>query len=334
MKNSPLDWHGDHIHTNYRDLFAFLRDRDYYVEILGQPFTCFNADLYSTLIIADSEEEFFEEEIEKLQDDVRKRGLSVLVTADWYNLDVMDKVKFFDENTRQWWSPQTGGANVPALNHLLRDFGIQFTDKIYSGSVRFRANDDIAPQKRFSYNSGSSLGNFPEEGFVVRAPLKDEVLQELNGVSLVTRDVPIMGFLQVPDGEGRVVAFGDSSCFDGVYLKEDSCLWLIELFLDFTAKGIVDKFLSEVRTPFAPTDHLTPPSPYTSPTFGQYSKVNGKSLPRCFTPQDVRIQYNHSAANSRFEEEEDLTLLSGSRSGPFISQVGPRPGESTLSPIL
>ena len=31
----------------------------------------------------------------------------------------MKKVRFFDENTRLWWVPDTGGANIPALNDLL-----------------------------------------------------------------------------------------------------------------------------------------------------------------------------------------------------------------------
>ncbi|PIK53886.1 putative membrane-bound transcription factor site-1 protease [Apostichopus japonicus] len=37
-------------------------------------------------------------------------GLSVIIFADWYNTTVMKKVKFFDENTRQWWMPDTGGS--------------------------------------------------------------------------------------------------------------------------------------------------------------------------------------------------------------------------------
>jgi len=35
-------------------------------------------------------------------------GLSLIVFADWYNTTVMEKVKFYDENTRQWWLPDTG----------------------------------------------------------------------------------------------------------------------------------------------------------------------------------------------------------------------------------
>ena len=44
----------------------------------------------------------FQEEIEKLPRDVLN-GLSLIVFADWYNTTVMEKVKFYDENTRQWY---------------------------------------------------------------------------------------------------------------------------------------------------------------------------------------------------------------------------------------
>ena len=33
MKNDPLDWNGDHIHTNFRDLYQHLRNSGYYVEV-------------------------------------------------------------------------------------------------------------------------------------------------------------------------------------------------------------------------------------------------------------------------------------------------------------
>jgi membrane-bound transcription factor site-1 protease len=58
-------------------------------------------------LIVDPEEEYFDEEIIKLQNDV-KNGLNLAVFGDWFNTDVMDKVRFFDENTRQWWVPDTG----------------------------------------------------------------------------------------------------------------------------------------------------------------------------------------------------------------------------------
>lgn len=53
---SPLDWHGDHIHTNFNGMYDHLRGMGYFVEVLGGPFTCFDGGAYATLIIADPEE--------------------------------------------------------------------------------------------------------------------------------------------------------------------------------------------------------------------------------------------------------------------------------------
>ena len=70
----------------------------YYVEVLGSPYTCFDASQYGTLMIVDAEEEYFPEEIAKLKRDV-DAGLSVVVFGEWYNTSVMKKVKFYGENT-------------------------------------------------------------------------------------------------------------------------------------------------------------------------------------------------------------------------------------------
>ncbi len=100
MKNDPLDWNGDHIHTNFKDMYHHLRSSGYYVEVLGWPFTCFDARHYGALLVTDPEEEYFPEESAKLRKDVEELGLSLIVMADWYNTTVMKKVKFYDENTR------------------------------------------------------------------------------------------------------------------------------------------------------------------------------------------------------------------------------------------
>ena len=34
---------------------------------------------------------------------------------------------------RQWWMPDTGGANIPALNDLLAPWSIAFSDDVYEG---------------------------------------------------------------------------------------------------------------------------------------------------------------------------------------------------------
>lgn len=36
MRSDPLDWNADHIHTNFKDLYAHLRSRGYFVDILGR----------------------------------------------------------------------------------------------------------------------------------------------------------------------------------------------------------------------------------------------------------------------------------------------------------
>jgi hypothetical protein len=55
-RNSPLDWHGDHPHTNYQELYMHLRRRGFFVEVLGQPLTCIDARHYGTLLLVDPEE--------------------------------------------------------------------------------------------------------------------------------------------------------------------------------------------------------------------------------------------------------------------------------------
>ena len=37
---------GDHVHTNFRDMYNSLRSNGYFVEVLGSPFTCFDATQY------------------------------------------------------------------------------------------------------------------------------------------------------------------------------------------------------------------------------------------------------------------------------------------------
>ena len=74
---------------------------------------------YGALLMVDSEEEYYPEEISKLKDDVEKEGLGLIVFGEWYNVDTMVKMKFFDDNTRSWWTPVTGDACKPhvCLSH-------------------------------------------------------------------------------------------------------------------------------------------------------------------------------------------------------------------------
>uniref|UniRef100_A0A182JXP7 Membrane-bound transcription factor site-1 protease n=1 Tax=Anopheles christyi TaxID=43041 RepID=A0A182JXP7_9DIPT len=194
IKSDPLDWRADHIHTNFKDMYTHLRNAGYYVEVLGAPYTCFNASHYGTLLVVDPEEEFFPTEIAKLREDVLDRQLSVIVFADWYNTSVMRRIKFYDENTRQWWMPDTGGANVPALNDLLRGFGIALGDRVADGYFDMRDH-------RMYYASGANIVRFPvgEGTILVERDLLDEglaITQPEEPRSKVRTRTAILGMLQ------------------------------------------------------------------------------------------------------------------------------------------
>jgi len=42
------DWNGDHIHTNFRNLYEKLREKGFFVEVLGEDYLCFDASQYGT----------------------------------------------------------------------------------------------------------------------------------------------------------------------------------------------------------------------------------------------------------------------------------------------
>jgi membrane-bound transcription factor site-1 protease len=235
LKQEPFDWNGDHPYTNFRDFYNHLRSAGFFIDILGDPFTCFNATQYGTLLIVDPEEEFFPEEIEKLGRDVREHGLSVAVFADWYNEDVMKKLNFFDENTKRMWVPITGGSNLPALNDLLSQWGIQFGDLVFDGDI-------IIDSQVAQYASGTGIAQFPSGGILVPFQLKDQ-----GASSSELQAVPILG-LHSPahvdktheddDGlhAGRIAVFGDSSCLDGAArLDRKNCYWLAKDLLMYAS---------------------------------------------------------------------------------------------------
>ncbi len=86
MSFYPLFRNGDHIHTNFRDMYNSLRASGYFVEVLGSPYTCFDASQYGALLVVDSEEEFFREEIDKLRLDVAEKGLSLVSVCVLYRI--------------------------------------------------------------------------------------------------------------------------------------------------------------------------------------------------------------------------------------------------------
>ncbi|WZZ38663.1 hypothetical protein YC2023_034922 [Brassica napus] len=275
VRNDILDWHGDHLHTNYHIMFNMLRDAGYYIETLGSPLTCFDAQQYGTLLMVDLEDEYFPEEIEKLRYDVINTGLGLIVFAEWYNVDTMVKMRFFDDNTRSWWTPVTGGANIPALNNLLASFGIAFGDKILNG-------DFSIDGEQSRYASGTNIVRFPAGGFMHSFPLLDSsesgATQNLLLTGSSKEDPAVLGLLSI--GDGRVGVYGDSNCLDSSHMVTN-CYWLLKKMLDFTSSNIKDPVLfSKFSKRYSPvtTDEKQLPSRRTDVNFSTYSSVIGKEL--------------------------------------------------------
>ncbi|XP_033626163.1 membrane-bound transcription factor site-1 protease-like [Asterias rubens] len=269
MKNDPLDWNGDHVHTNFKAMYEHLRTAGFFVEVLGAPFTCYDAKEYGTLLIVDPEEEFFPEEVTKLKRDI-DQGLSVIIFADWYNVTVMKKVKFYDENTRQWWMPDTGGSNIPALNDLLSPWGMAFGDGVFEGDFELAEN-------RATYSSGSSIIKFPSGGLLIHQTLQDQGQEVIHGKADQVSNVPILGLYQHSLESGRIVLYGDSNCLDSSHMKTD-CFWLLEGLLQYTAYDNLSPMFTQARkSSHSPTGPLPPvgslPTRMEGNHLYRYSKV-------------------------------------------------------------
>ncbi|XP_077301788.1 membrane-bound transcription factor site-1 protease [Arctopsyche grandis] len=320
IKSDPLDWNADHIHTNFKDLYQNLRNLGYYVEVLGSPLTCLDASQYGTLLLVDPEEEYFPEEIAKLKKDVDE-GLSVVIFADWYNTSVMRKARFYDENTRQWWMPETGGANVPALNDLLSVFQIALGDRVFEGNFKLGDHE-------MYYASGTHIHTFPLHGVLVSTALKDQgkqilVLENSEAKNQNAKEeilqVPILGLLQtnlynlyndVQPSEnitypnqtltlihkrqsGRLAIYGDSNCLDSSHL-EKACFWMLDAILEYTSTGHMSKLFLDNNSPHREVNIIPSELPQRMKGNGlhRYSRVlennmNGgtRPLPICETHQ-------------------------------------------------
>ncbi|CAO1416110.1 unnamed protein product [Diamesa tonsa] len=312
IKQDPLDWRSDHIHTNFKDMYTHLRNSGYYIEVLGEPFTCFNASNYGTLLLVDPEEEYFDAEVKKLKEDILERNLSLIVFADWYNTTLMKHMKFYDQNTRQWWVPDTGGTNIPALNELLSDFNIELGDRVYDGYysmgdhgmyyasgstiTKFPQNNQTILIERDLLDQGAEILKQPPQSQTTSQQLKEQ--QDADGHPKVkTKEkAVILGMLQTSNVEasklttkaGRIAVFGDSNCLDSTHL-EKACFWLLDALLEYTMTTHVTNLLKGLnRSPYLEFPEKPKPQRMLDNNLHSYSKVldpndsaNKRSLPKC-----------------------------------------------------
>lgn len=166
IKSDVLDWHGDHPYTNFHEAYDALRGAGFSVELLASPASCFDPRNYGGYLVLDAEEEWYKEEVAALTSAVKEHGMALVVFAEWYHEESLKQMKFFDDNTRSWWTPITGGSNVPALNELLAPHGISLGERILQGSTSLGKHT-----LQVAY--GSNIATFPAGGHLHVSHLTD-----------------------------------------------------------------------------------------------------------------------------------------------------------------
>jgi len=63
VQGDMLDWCGNHLHTNFKDAYEHLLKKGFFVDVLTTDWTCVDAALYGAVLIVDSEDEFFPDEV-------------------------------------------------------------------------------------------------------------------------------------------------------------------------------------------------------------------------------------------------------------------------------
>ncbi|GMR32293.1 hypothetical protein PMAYCL1PPCAC_02488 [Pristionchus mayeri] len=289
-KQNPLDWNGDHPHTNFRLFFQHLRADGFFLEILGEPLSCVDLSQYSVYLVVDPEEEYFPHEINLLENAVNKNGLNMIIFADWYNTRVMEKIKFFDENSKEWWTPETGGSNIPALNDLLSRWGLELADTIIEGNATI---GDL----HSSIKSGTVISRAPAGTHVSYATVNDITEEIIAGDSTLHKplNAPVFALLRNnATGSGFVSIFSDSSCLESKSASFESCIPLVDILIDAAAYGVPHSFCDLLVTIPSPLIPLSPP-PLRSDLSKHFTvissvvenydhnKVTYRSLPSCRT---------------------------------------------------
>jgi hypothetical protein len=157
-----------------------------------------------------------------------EQGLGLLLFPEWYNIDAMNRMRFFDDNTRSWWTPVTGGSNIPAVNDLVAPFGLTFASTVLAGRI------SVGPYK-LEYASGTSLLRLPRGARVLTASLLDQAL--LPPSPPAEGDRPkmhnILGLVQ--HAHGRIGVYGDANCLDANHATSNCHEMLLDMFQWATA---------------------------------------------------------------------------------------------------
>ena len=212
-----------------------------------------------TLLLIDSEEEYYKDEIMKLDNDIHALGLSVIIFSDWYDINILNSVKFFDENTRDFWEPATGGSNIPAINDLLKPFNIAFGGKVLRGDIDGGTNPNNQRPQKTIFRSGNEIIQFPVNGHIYRTRLIDESSSFLNKGKNKIVEAAVFGLYQTlsknTSSSGRIVVYGDSNCIDSSHIVSP-CYWLLLEFLKYTSDNVLTPTINKMTHEVTELDTL------------------------------------------------------------------------------
>ena len=281
-ENFDFDWTYESIQTNYKGLHDYLLtnlnslvgiDNGYYIEETEKNLDSIDLNLYSVLVIIDTEKDFTAEEINTMQNALEKNDLGILIISEWNNDLIKNKLHRnrmrILNNSTQILHPEKeyifAGSNVPNLNNFLLKYDIALSQDTISGNVYLM-------NKIIEINSGTSISLFPKDGFIfggyfdndesVILDSEDIMINDDNDINVenennslyrinnIKKDKLYRAILGVIDKDeknnndnfGRLAIFTDSYCIDDYqYTKNNNsknCFWLIQDLIQFLIHGI------------------------------------------------------------------------------------------------
>ena len=167
--------------------------------------------LYIAYVLADPERAMTKNEVVKLQKDIEKRGLSLIVIAEWYEPDLMEKHKFTSHVTEKVWDPVIAGANLKSINTLLKPYGIEFKESSYSGTI-------VVGEEKFKIESGALIDKFPNKGYLFSGRVVEDniMIDAGDDFTRIEDEIhPLVGIYDLSDenddeNSGSIMVLGDS----------------------------------------------------------------------------------------------------------------------------
>jgi len=273
---SPLDWYSDSLYNNFSNLRKFLKNSGYFIDQTSSsvPYSpChYNLSSYNLLLIIDPEKSFTQNEIKN----IKKSKINLALFSDWYDVDVMKKLAFYDENAMKFSSPVTGGSNLPGVNVLFEELGWPVayrTDVVSQVSHPEEHFEGLKPDNAnslFTLQSGSLIDyehllqniqssersksvNFCATANSHYFNIKNYILN--NDKSQIQKSGPVLAICENKKFKNKLFTFADSNLLDDSSRFQD--FELLGQMLKWSESGDLGEFRFEKEVLFSSTDDIS-----------------------------------------------------------------------------